>query len=72
MAATLGTMTAKVLIQIGDGEPIEVGVMDIDLVPQQEPVMRGGDVHFNITAELDAEATARRVANRLETVGMPL
>lgn len=72
MAATLGTMAAKVLIQIGDGEPIEVGVMDIELVPKQKPVTRFGDFSVNVKADIDAEATAKRLANRLETVGIPV
>jgi hypothetical protein len=63
--ASLGTINAKVLIQIGDGEPIEIGLMDIDLVPKQKPVMRGGDVHINANIGLDPEATAKRLAERV-------
>ncbi|QWY84202.1 hypothetical protein QEO77_gp01 [Arthrobacter phage Zaheer] len=72
MAATLGTMTAKVLIQIGDGEPIEVGVMDIDLIPKQKPVMRGSDFKVNVKADLDAEATAQGVYRRFQNLGSAL
>lgn len=42
MAATVATLHGKVLIQIGDGEPVEVGTVDIPIrvgtVP--EPALR--------------------------------
>jgi hypothetical protein len=67
--ATLGTLTAKVLIQIGDGEPIEVGVMDIDLITKPKPVMRGGDVHLHMSPDLDLEATTQSLVERFQRLG---
>lgn len=69
--AAFGTLKAKVLIQIGEGDPIEVGTMDIDLAAKQQPVKRG-DTTVNVTAhpELDPEATARQVARRLNALSL--
>lgn len=68
--ASIGTINAKVLIQIGEGDPIEVGTMDIDLIPKQKPVMRGAEMHITVAPDLDAEATARRVAEQFRHFGM--
>lgn len=38
MAATLGTIHGKVLIQIGDGEPVEVGKISIPITAGPAPV----------------------------------
>jgi hypothetical protein len=69
--AAFGTLQAKVLIQVGEGEPIEVGTMDIDLVAKQQPVKRGDTtVNMTVHTTLDAEATAQQVARRLSALAL--
>lgn len=68
-----GTLKAKVLIQIGEGEPIEVGVMDIDLVAKPQPVKRGNrgaEVSIQVSPALNAEATARRVVTQISRLSL--
>lgn len=74
MAASLGTLKAKVLIQVGEGEPIEVGEMDIDLVTKAQPVKRGArtaeyTLGVHVEPHLDAEATARKVMDHIAKLG---
>lgn len=70
MAAAIGTIKAKVLIQIGDGELHEVGVMDIDLVAKQDPVKRSNTMNVTVSPSFDAEATAKQIARRLSALSM--
>ena len=47
MPATIGSIKGKVLIQIGDHDPVEVGAIDIPLrleTPRVGPTMRGADL----------------------------
>ncbi len=62
---SIGTLKAKVLIQIGDGEPIEVGTMDLDLVTKSKPATRGSEA----AVELDAEATAANAGEVVVKIG---
>jgi len=66
MAAALGTIDLKVLVQLGDDEPIEIGVMEVDIVTKQKPVTHGTQVHISGDIEVDAEATAKSVAESLQ------
>lgn len=72
--AALGTLKAKVLIQIGDGEPIEVGTMDIDLVAKPQTVRCDSNGEFIIalqtTPTLDLEAIEQSITNRLTRLGV--
>lgn len=47
MPATIGSIKGKVLIQIGDNDPVEVGAIDIPLrleTPRVGPTIRGADL----------------------------
>lgn len=46
MAAILGTIKGKVLVQIADGEPIEVGTIEIpiELAEPKRPVVTRGNI----------------------------
>jgi hypothetical protein len=48
MAAIAATLTGKVLIQIGEGEPVEVGTVEIPIHVDTRPIrphgtLRGSD-----------------------------
>ncbi len=63
--ASIGTLKAKVLIQIGDGEPIEVGTMDLDLITKTKPATRDREG----TVEVDAEAAAANAGQLVAKIG---
>lgn len=44
--AHIGTLTGRVLVQIGDGEPIEIGTIEIPITASARPAKaRPGDGH---------------------------
>jgi len=57
-------MEAKVLIQLADGEPIEVGTIDFDLVVNAKPGARSNEIRV----VLDTPAT---MANAGEQMAKP-
>ena len=66
MAATLGTLPVKILAQVGDGEPIEIGTYDIPIsVGEQKPAVYrdGGDVFVQADMKGYAEEVAQAAEN---------
>lgn len=65
MAATLGTLPVKILAQVGDGEPIEIGTYDIPIsVGEHRPATyRDGDVFVQADIKSHAEDVATAAAN---------
>lgn len=58
--AEIGTMSAALLIKVGDGEPFEVGTLSLDISGHVS--LRGGYA----TVEVDSAALRHSLADALE------
>lgn len=58
-------MKAKVLIQLSDSEPIEVGIIDFDLVINAKPDTNGNQIRV----ELDSRATMANAGEQVAKLG---
>lgn len=58
-------MEAKVLIQIADGEPIEVGTIDFDLAVKATQATRGNEIRV----VLDTPATMANAGEQVAKLG---
>lgn len=61
-------MKAKVLIQLPDSDPIEVGTIDFDIAVKTEPVMQTNEIHV----KLDTSATMANAGEQVAKLGNAL
>ena len=74
MSAIVGTLTGKVLIQIADGEPVEVGTVDIPIhvsttinKPTRDTRAETGQITAGPTQPADIDISALRCAVGLDS-----
>ena len=71
MAATIGTFPIKILAQVGDAEPIEIGTYEVPInIGTATPAHPNGTVHINCRGvAADAKEFAKDVVGNMHLDG---